>query len=337
MKIHELHSNHKINKSRGQTRHWLLIVLMNALMLSTAFAQTSTLQLTAGNGLGVTIDGTGRWGVNDGGTGQLGFTFNGQDLLKNATTGRNEAGLMLGLSNTRVSDVVKINSTTRSADWELQGSIGTGGTNGDLKELLAVYKESAAVTNPLGIEVTQSVYGWNTTGDVGYVIMEYRLKNTTSDTLKQLSLGIFADWNLGTITENRADWDTNNNLGYIYESGGTGTHAGIALLTAQTAQYYAFDQDGTSGSINISDGFTKAEKYESMSGNLARRKAGETGNGGDVAHTMGARIITLAPGETTLVAFALVAGVNLTELQYIERASPRAEHSRCNHNARRRG
>ena len=312
VKIKKLHSD-QINL--GLIRWWVFILLM--LPNVTAFAQTSTLQLTAGNGLGITIDGTGRWGVDDGGTGQLGFTFNGKDLLKNATTGRNEAGLMLGLSTTRVSDVVKMNSTTHSTDWVLQGSIGTGSSSvgDDLQELVAVYKEAGTVTSPLGLEVTQRVYGWNTTQDVGYVIMEYRLKNTSSDTLKQLSLGIFADWNLGTITENRADWDASNNLGYIYESGGTGTHAGIALLTAQTPQYYAFDQDGTAGSINISDGFSKTEKYESMSGNLARNKAGETGNGNDVAHTVGASIITIAPGETTMVAFVLVAGTSLTELQ----------------------
>ena len=292
-----------------------MLTLLGTLSFQVSKAQTSTLQLTAGNGLGITIDGTGRWGVDDGSIGQLGFTFNGKDLLKNATTGRNEAGLMLGLSTTRVSDVVKLNNTTRSTDWVLQGSIGTGSSSGDLKELVAVYKEAGTVTSPLGIEVTQRVYGWNTTQDVGYVILEYRLKNTSSDTLKQLSLGVFADWNLGTLSENRADWDTSNNLGYIYESGGTGIHTGIALLTAQTPQYYAFDQDGTAGSINISDGFSKTEKYESMSGNLARSKAGETGNGNDVAHTVGASIITIAPGETTLVAFVLMAGTNLTELQ----------------------
>ena len=293
----------------------LMLTLLVTLSFQVSKAQTSTLQLTAGNGLGITIDGTGRWGVDDGSAGQLGFTFNGKDLLKNATTGRNEAGLMLGFSSTRVSDVVKITNTTRSLDWVLQGSIGTGSTGGDLKELVAVYKEAGTVTNPLGVEVTQRVYGWNTTQDLGYVIIEYRLKNTSSDTLKQLSLGMFADWNLGTITENRADWDAGNNLGYIYESGGAGTHAGIALLTAQTPQHYAFDQDGTSGSINVNDGFNKSEKYESMSGNLGRNKAGETGNGNDVAHTVGARIITIAPGETTMVAFVLVAGTSLTELQ----------------------
>lgn len=296
---------------------FLILILMYLQLLSTiVMAQTSTLQFTAGKNLSVTIDGTGRWGVNDGGAGQLGFTYNGVDLLRNATTNRNEAGLMLGLSSTRTSDVVKINTTTRSTDWVLQGStIGTGSTSGDLKELVAVYKEAGSVGSPLGVEVTQKVYGWNTTTDEGYVIIEYRLKNTTNDTLKQLSLGVFADWNLGTITENRADWDTSSNLDYIYESGGTSTHAGIALLTAQTPQYYAFDQDGTSGSINISDGFSKAEKYQSMSGNLARSKAGENGNGNDVAHTVGARLITLAPGETSMVAFALVAGNSLSELQ----------------------
>jgi len=315
VKIKKLHSD-QINL--GVIRWWVFIILMTALILSTftAVAQTSTLQLTAGNGLGITIDGTGRWGVDDGSAGQLGFTFNGKDLLKNATTGRNEAGLMLGLSSTRVSDVVKMSNTNRSTDWVLQGSIGTGSSSGDLQELVAVYKEAGTVTSPLGLEVTQKVYGWNTTSDVGYVILEYRLKNTSSDTLKQLSLGVFADWNLGTITENRAGWDANNNLGHIYESGGAGSHAGIALLTAQTPQYYAFDQDGTAGSINISDGFSKVEKYESMSsGNLTRSKAGETENGNDVAHTVGASIITIAPGETTIVAFVLVAGTSLSELQ----------------------
>lgn len=277
-------------------------------------AQTTNLQL-ATNGISITLDNTGRWGVNDGIAGQVGFTYNGTDLLKNTVTNRHEAGLMLGLSTTKVSDVVKTNTTTRNTDFIPQGNFGTGNSNGDFKEVVVAYKEAVSVANPLGIEVTQKMYGWNTTADQGFVIIEYRLKNTTNDTVRQLSVGVFADWNLGTFAENRADWDTNNNLGYIYETGGIGTHAGIALLTAQTPQYYAFDQDGTSGSMNINDGFGKAEKYQSMSSNLGRTQAGVSNNGNDVAHTVGARLISLAPGETNIVAFVLVAGANLGELQ----------------------
>lgn len=277
-------------------------------------AQTVNLTLTNSK-VSLTLDGTGRWGINDGTAGQLGFVYNGADLLKNATTNRNEAGLMLGISGTRVSDVVKINSTTRSTDFALQGSIGAGNTAGDFKEYVATYKEASSVANPLGVQVTQKIYGWNTSTDEGFVVLEYRLKNTTNDTIKQLALGVFADWNLGTKTENRADWDASNQLGYIYESAGSGSHAGIALLTAQTPQYYAFDQDGTNGSINVGDGFSKAEKYQSMSSNLGRTQAGTGGNGNDVAHSVGARLITLAPGETSIVAFAIVAGGSLSELQ----------------------
>lgn len=277
-------------------------------------AQTVNLTLTNSK-VSLTLDGTGRWGINDGTAGQLGFVYNGSDLLKNATTNRNEAGLMLGISDMRTVDVVKTTTTTRSTDFTLQGSIGTGNTAGDFKEYVAAYKEASSVANPLGIEITQKTYGWDTSGDEGFIILEYRLKNTTGDTLKQLSIGVFADWNLGTIAENRADWDANHQLGYIYEAAGAGSHAGIALLTAQTPQYYAFDQDGTNGSMNISDGFSKAEKYQSMSSNLGRTQAGSSGNGNDVAHTVGARLITLAPGETSIVAFAIVAGGSLNDLQ----------------------
>lgn len=278
-------------------------------------AQTTNLQLPNGK-VEVTLDKTGRWGVNDGTAGQVGFTYNGSNLLHNATTNRSEAGLMLGLSASQVSDVVKTNTTTRSTDLVAVGGFSSGRSNGDFKEVVIKYKEAGSMGSPIGVEVIQRTYGWNTNADQGLVIVEYRIKNTsTTATLQQLSVGLFADWNLGTRTENRADWDAANKLGYVYESGGTGTHAGIALLTAQTAQYYAFDQDGTAGSINVNDGLSKSEKYQSMSGNLARAKAGETGNGNDVAHTVGARLITLAPGETGMVAFALVAGASLTELQ----------------------
>ncbi|EAY26718.1 T9SS type A sorting domain-containing protein [Microscilla marina] len=292
----------------------LLIVWWITSTFSIVTAQTVNLELPNSKVL-VTLDGTGRWGIDDGTAGQLGFVYNGNDLLKNTTTNRNEAGLMLGVSTTKVSDVVKTSTTNRNTDFALQGNIGAGNTAGGFKEYVALYKEAGGVTNPLGIQVTQKLYGWNTGADEGFVIVEYRLKNTTSDTIKQLSLGIFADWNLGTMTENRANWDSSNQLGYVYESGGSGNHVGIALLTAQTPQYYAFDQDGTAGSINIGDGFSKAEKYQSMASNLERTQAGANGNGNDVAHTVGARLITLAPGKTSIVAFAIVAGTSLTNLQ----------------------
>ncbi|WP_299461299.1 T9SS type A sorting domain-containing protein [uncultured Microscilla sp.] len=289
------------------TLYWVLSIS------SQVIAQTVNLELPNSK-ISMTLDGTGRWGINDGTAGQLGFMYNGEDLLKNTTTGRNEAGLMLGLSTTRISDVVKETNTARSTDFALQGNITTGNTAGDFKEYVAKYQESG-VANPLGLQVTQKLYGWNTTTDQGFVVIEYRIKNVTSDTIKQLSLGIFSDWNLGTITENRANWDASNQLGYVYEAAGAGRHAGIALLTAQTPQYYAFDQDGGDGSLNINDGFSKAEKYQSMSGNLARTQAGVNGNGNDVAHTVAARLITLAPGQTSIVAFAIVAGASLNELQ----------------------
>lgn len=278
-------------------------------------AQTTNLQLPNAKVV-LTLDKTGRWGVNDGTAGQVGFSYNDTNLLHNATTNRSEAGLMLGLSATQVSDVVKTTATTRSVDLVAVGDMSNGRSNSDFKEVVVKYREAGSVGTPIGVKVTQRTYGWNTNTDQGLVIIEYHIKNTSATaTLQQLSVGLFADWNLGTRTENRADWDAASKLGYVYESGGAGTHVGIALLTAQTPQYYAFDQDGTAGSINVNDGLSKSEKYQSMSGNLARTKAGETGNGNDVAHTVGARLITLVPGETSVVAFALVAGTGLPQLQ----------------------
>jgi hypothetical protein len=128
---------------------------------------------------------------------------------------------------------------------------------------------------------------------------------------------LFFDWDLDaeTYSTNVIDFDAARNLGYTYDTGsGPDTYAGITLLTDQNISYRAiYNDDGASGnpSWGIYDGFTDAEKWEAISGGVVYSQAGPE----DVSQVIAAGPISIAPGEKNVVAFAMLAGDNLLDLQ----------------------
>jgi hypothetical protein len=78
--------------------------------------------------------------------------------------------------------------------------------------------------------------------------------------------------------------------------------------------HYAIDNvTGGAGGIDIYGDYTTSEKYTSLSTN--RNQAGVAGNGADVCDVVSSGPFTIAAGDSVTVAFALIAGDNLTDLQ----------------------
>ena len=75
------------------------------------------------------------------------------------------------------------------------------------------------------------------------------------------------DWDItaATYANNSAAYDSLQRMGYAYFTTANNQYVGIKLLSAGTPNYYAYNNDGTAGSFSIYDGYTKAEKYQSMS------------------------------------------------------------------------
>jgi len=265
------------------------------------------------NDVATTATSKGKIGYNQNSQTQgLGFNYKGTDLLY-------EGGLMIGVDTTKVSDCVRGTNVSAS-------DIDFGTATKIYRQVPAFYSDfdSKAKINdnlaftPLNVEVEQNTLAWNTVPNKQFVIWEYRIKNThTTDTLKNLFVGIFADWDIdgGTYAQNRSDYDATTKMGYSYYTGLHGKYGGVKLLTNNApANFYAMDNvAGGNGGIDISNGFDAKEKYRTLS--TQRLTAGAAGSGSDVINVMSTGPIQLLPGQLTTVAFALIGGDSLVGLK----------------------
>lgn len=158
---------------------------------------------------------------------------------------------------------------------------------------------------------------WDEDPDRNFVIIEYTVGNTSTQTIQDLYFGLFADWDIaGQGARDRADWDAETRLGYVFPVSDVQLpRTGIQVLSGQP-NYRAIDNDHSlSGNpFGLYDGFTDDEKFTAISQGISRAKAGQGPSGGDVSHTVGSGPYVLQPGQTISVAFALHAAMTQHEL-----------------------
>jgi serine protease len=238
---------------------------------------------------------------------QEGFRYKGQDLLAGA-------GLMLGVNASQVSNNVLDKAKAQSVSDKLI----TFSSLQDLRTVQVPNKDVAmagsfsdTLNNPekIGLEVEYNPYTWK---DGKYVIIEYHVKNVSGTTIEHLQAGLYANWDVQGAANNQTGLDKENRLGYIYNRQQNGLYAGVQLLTDQAFNYVGLDNTEKSP-IQPFDGFTTAEKYQAMSADLAYSQT--TAEATDVAHTLSASLENIQEGETRVVAFAMLVGDNLADLQ----------------------
>lgn len=228
--------------------------------------------------------------LNDG----FNFIYDSQEFLQSPIF---RTGLIMGTNPTQIYESFDNTNTLSSY------------VDGNFQEVTMTYEI------PNKFSIFQKAYAWNDNNHQEYVIIEYQIKNIGTTDINQFYAGIFADWNIGNKDENTANWDSSNKLGYINPTAFGSKYAGITLLTENSANYYAFDNDGNNSSINIQDDFTDAEKFQALSSGIFRPQAGTSGSGNDVSQLLSASILGLGIQDSTTIAFALVVGDDLTELQ----------------------
>jgi hypothetical protein len=104
-------------------------------------------------------------------------------------------------------------------------------------------------------------------------------------------------------------------MGYAYCTDAGGFYAGIKLLTNNAGfNHYAIDNiTGGSGGVDLSNGYDEAEKFTTLS--TPRATAGGAGTGNDVIDVVSTGPFTIATGDSVTVAFALICGNELGDIQ----------------------
>src|SRR5260221_8815258 len=237
-----------------------------------------------------------------------GFVFNQQPLLF-------EMGLIMGTSSGALYNNVR--SVNNGFDQDFFSTI-------KIKQILPGDRSYSEIFGEFSNSLTAAQQNiiiryrslvWKDSPYDKFVILEYKIKNPTTQPLSNFHLGIFADWDI-TDNKDAANWYDAEKLGYVYPAQTAAKpYAGIQLLTGP-ANYYAIDNDqniaGTP--FGIYDGFTDAEKFTAIS--AQRMTAGlSTGNGNHVSHVGSSGPYNLGVGQELTLAFALHAAPNFDELK----------------------
>jgi len=170
---------------------------------------------------------------------------------------------------------------------------------------------------PLGIDVAQKAFAWSDLGHRNYVIAEYTIKNNSGATMNGLYAGLFADWDINDFAQNKASTDIQRQLGYIWDTQTAGVYAGMQVVSTagpfiHNAMFNNSADDPGGSGVYPNNSYETADKYASLS--TMDTDAGN-GVGNDVSNVVSTGPFTLAPGETVTVAFALMAGDDLADLQ----------------------
>ena len=238
----------------------------------------------------------------------LGFDYNSDGSMSY------ETGFMVGISG-NVSDNVR--------------GAAAGATDEDFQSVVNIQKHDPGIWSdfdtygsfndntsgsPIGLRMDYRTLSWTQVPWSKFHIFEYTIRNTGTTTRSNVYAGVFSDWDIQNYANNKAAEDATLQMGYVYCTDPGGYYAGIKLLTPGGFRHYAIDNvTGGGGGADLSDGYGDGEKYTTLSTN--RSLAGGTGTGNDVIDVVGSGPFTLAPGDSVVVAFALIAGTELSDLQ----------------------
>lgn len=271
------------------------------------------------NQLKITLSNYGRLG-NDENLDYLqgeGLVYKGKRLLFSS-------GLMIGKNDSKLVDAVQSDElplkfhdhfvptqkiteieNPKVADFEYEGIVSDGN----------------AGNNQLGLAIKTHYYLWKSPPNDKFIVLEHTITNTSNETHQNLHAGWFADWDInpskGGNNLNQARWDEVNQMGYVASTEAQNLEfAGVMLLKSDSeANYYALVNQNIAGSENIlSDGFTNAEKFKTLSSGTSNNVAPATG-AADVSHVVSTGPFTLNPHQSITVAFAFLVGDNLEDLK----------------------
>lgn len=234
----------------------------------------------------------------------------GNGLSITGVAGNNifEGGLMIGNSNTKVMDNCRIATTGSQTETDFQAmtsyDLTTPGPYSD-QDGRGFFNDNGAGGNKIGLEVDARSFANDEAVDANYIILRYRIKNTSGANLSGLYAGTYVFYQPGGIVSgNTTTVDAVNKLGYTFNSNASLPYLGTTLLTGQNLNFKPM----LGG--DLINGFTTEEKWLALSSGV---------NTTPIGPNLTAMIVSAGPfdipaGGETVVSFAIVKGTNLADL-----------------------
>ncbi len=263
------------------------------------------------NRLKISITSNGRFGyLNDAQTIGSGIQLDGKQMSS-------AGGWLVGYSPRKLSNSVFGINVSNNHFKALKGIRYLNFPNID-QHAVGYFNDSLAGDSSLGLHVKQSAYAFNHDSLAGVAFMQLELQNQSSIRWDSLCIGLYTDFEVRNFRRNKADYDTLLQLGYSWSTNEPKAYAGMVLLTEHEPGFFAIDATASTanGNINLFDGFSKNEKWRSISKGLERTRAGiESAEGNNVVQVQSAKLRGFESGSTRRVAFAYVLSDSLEGLK----------------------
>jgi len=219
------------------------------------------------------------------------------------------AGMMYGTSTTGVQGVVgsfTSSSVPVIADMSAQYGIYSFDSDPNFDQISYSGFGEATAPFPLGIFVDQKTY--SKTGD-NFVILVYDFHNESTNAITGFRVGQFADWDVGlaNYAKNRGGVDAGNKLVYQY----------LNTAPINDPNYYGIVAlNGLSGAKVVADfTWTATDLRSQLYGFISTVDAAPITADGDYRMFVGSGPYNIPPSGYLRVAFAIVAGTSLANLQ----------------------
>ena len=167
-----------------------------------------------------------------------------------------------------------------------------------------LYYEDILAPDRIGLEVHQKSYQWSNEGIDNFIIIEYTIKNTSSSKLENLyaSLWLDPDISIETYGNDLGGYDSSRSMIFMYDSENKpSTYFGARL----------FNEKPQTSKISMNDVTLDVSRYFLMTSGIYQ----PTSTPADYRMIITAQPFTLAPGDSNTVAFGIVLGNGLSELQ----------------------
>lgn len=237
-----------------------------------------------------------------------------------------EAALMVGYSSNKLSDVAR-NETGNTQSTDFQIGIPTvlrTLPSGNAEEVVTTFADSGTDTQA-NVQIEQRTYVFHEDGKRDFALSIYRLTNRNLQTIEGMYCGIYADWDIGASGQNDiAIWSDEDGFYYCYNTRDASLpYVGMQIVSNHLPNAFMMDNDGrTADNPGVYDGYTKAEKWRTMSSGIGRVRSNVT----DASAVIAAGPFRMEAGATEEVVFSIFAGSNLDELRRAaERARQAAE------------
>jgi len=174
------------------------------------------------------------------------------------------------------------------------------------------------------LDVKQEVFAFDDADLNRAVFVKYTLKNMSTELMRSMRVGVFADWDIGNYDANAVAYSATDSILYVHSPSESADYPLVAVVPlGAVSTAFAIDNGysgpvdslrfGTYYSLNDAalDGFTRNEKLNAMKAGRART----TISNADVATVVATGPFMVDPNQEIVVGFVLAFGETLGILQ----------------------